>query len=88
MKPFELTRLSSSGECCMCELDVEKLRRRNTALACEVQLGTETITRKLAPVLLGRSIYFADVYTGTLYDEHGRCVTSENLRLLEVIENA
>lgn len=87
MAIFELTRLCTDNGC-MVDIDVEKLRRRGKALECEVQVGAEKVIRKLAPVQLGESIFFADVYTGSLYDEAGMCITSSNLRLLEVIEGA
>lgn len=70
------------GAFCMDDNDVGKLARRPKEVRTVIDsTAGEKMERKFAEVRIGRSVYLADVVTGTLYKHSGACMSSDRLRL-------
>lgn len=67
---------------CMDDNDVGKLGRRPKVTRTVVDSTTgERMQRKFTEVEVGRTVYLADIVTGTLYKRSGACMSSDRLRL-------
>ena len=70
------------GAFCMDDNDVGKLSRRPKVVRTVVDSTTgERLDRKFTQVTVGRSVYLADIVTGTLYNYLGACMSSDRLRM-------